>query len=61
MNFICICATLVILMLIIYTLDYIAAIIRSHALHGLAVHAIQCKVVLLVLELFSFLLFKRLM
>ena len=29
-----------------YTLDYIAALIRSpiNALHGLAVHAVQCQV-----------------
>ena len=48
-NFLCICTTSVILMLIFkcsHTLDYIAAIIQSSmcALHGLAVRAIQCKV-----------------
>ena len=36
-----------------YTLDYIAALIRSpiYALHGLALRAIQCKVLLFVFEL----------
>ena len=49
--FLSICTTLVILMLILNALnaDYIANSFR--ALHGLAVRAIQCKVVLFVFEL----------
>ena len=36
-----------------YTLDYIANVFRSqiYILHGLAVHAIQCKVMLFVFGL----------
>ena len=56
--FLCICATLIILMSIFkcsYTLDYIATLFQSpiYELHSLAVRAIQSKVVFLFSSWFA--------